>query len=526
MPELNHRLNVADLPGQQPFRVVAPWAFFAALIINLFCNSFSPFFIPEGIMDPGCFYAEACAIVHGYLPYRDFIDVKGPLLFFIYTFGYLLTPTYCGGIFCLYTLATWGTLIAYYRTAELFSLQPRAAILAVGLAACGLFFRFTVCGGAQPEHLLVFPLAWVLYYTTAYLKFPSGKFHFPLAWWLSGGASCTFFVKYNFVLPYIAVFALVLCIMLKDKRGHELLTFLARCIAGTFLVFTPFVLYFTYTGLWTDFFYSYFILNMEANTHHPAWMTGDIRALSLKIGHPSIWLSYLVLLHAVIRAWFIKSGTLDCALMKQLLPVFLATFLSCFIGLFGYYYLVMAPTVIFLCCDLSAGHTVAAFLQRHFLPKTVLFALLFIFGVNEYCLGSMGWGRSSESIQKIKEVQKMISRIPSPKIIYYGCPDILLGRPAASLPGTPAWMALQGVRQENYSQRERDIAVRKADFIVTNGTPDVHILNLFKNAGYDTAKEAELPVVGGFKNVKVWALPHTWSRCTTGSANDAQPPQR
>lgn len=515
MSELTHRLSVAARPAQQPFRVVALCAFFAALIINLFCNSFSPFFIPEGMMDPGCFYAEACAIVHGYLPYRDFIDVKGPLLFFIYTFGYWLTPTYCGGIFCLYTLATWGTLIAYYRTAELFSIPPRTAILAVAMTACGLFFRFTVCGGAQPEHFLVLPLAWVLYYTTAYLKFPAGMFHFPLAWWLSCGASCTFLVKYNFSLPYIAVFALICFVLLKNKRKRELSAFFARCLAGTLIIFTPFVLYFTSMGLWTDFFHSYFFLNMEANTHHPAWMTGDLHALALKIGHPSIWLSYLVLLHTVIRAWFKKSDTLDCSLMKQLLPVLLATFLSCFIGLFGYYYLVMAPTAIFLCIDLSAGSTVEAFLQRHFLPKVLLFSLLFIFGVNQYCIGPLGWGRPTESIQKIKEVQTMISRIPSPKIIYYGCSDIMLGRQAASLPGTPVWMHLQGIELEHYAQREQDIAMRKADFIVTCGTPGVHVLSLLKNAGYDTIKEAELPVVGVFKNVRIWALPHTWSHCTT-----------
>lgn len=500
---------------QHSLGTTAAWCFCAALIINLFCNSFSPFFIPEGAMDPGCFYAEACAIAHGYLPYHDFIDVKGPLLFFIYTLGYILTPTYCGGIFCLYTIATWGTLVAYYRTAELFSLSPRAASLAVGLAACGLFFRFTVCGGAQPEHLLVLPFAWVLYYTTAFLKHPTAHFHLPLAWWLSCGASCTFWVKYNFVLPYVAVFAVVLWVMLKERKGHDILNFFIRCIIGTLLIFTPFIIYFTYWGLWGDFWHSYFILNIESNSHHPAWMTGDIHALLLKFGHPCIWVSYLVLLHAIIRAWFKKSDTLNCALIKQLFPIFLITFLSCFIGIFGYYYMIMAPTVIFLCIDVSSSKAVELFLQRHFPLKAVIFSIIFIFGVNTYCLGQLGWGRSAESIQKIGEIQDMISRINQPKIVYYKCPDIMLGRKAASLPGTPAWMHLQGIKSENYARRDQDIALKKVDFIITSGSPLApHIQDLFKNAGYETRKEAELQNVGGFKNVRIWALPQTWTLCT------------
>ena len=64
--------------------------FIIICIINLFTNCFSPLYRPEGNLDPAAFYMEGRAWAHGYLPYKDFIDVKGIFLFFIYWLGYML----------------------------------------------------------------------------------------------------------------------------------------------------------------------------------------------------------------------------------------------------------------------------------------------------------------------------------------------------------------------------------------------------------------------------------------------------
>lgn len=511
---MNLSTQTFAIPTQHTLRSVAAWSFIASLLINLFCNSFSPFFIPEGAMDPNCFYAEACAITQGYLPYRDFLDVKGPLLLLIYTIGYILTPTHCLGIFSLYVLATWGTLIAFFRTAELFSLSSRAATLATALTVCCLFSRLTAYWAAQPEQLLVLPFSWTLYYFTAFLKYPNANFHRHLGWCLGCGATCTFLIKYNFVLPYAVIFILTVLLFITQRRMTEILPFFGRCLACAILICIPFILYISYYGLWNDFFHSYVTLNVEANANRP--QTG----LRIKIKNSAAILSYLIIAHALVSAFRNHSIHLTKVQMRYLLVAVIATFLSCFIGIYGYYYIFMAPTAIFLCAEIAGSKPAAALTQHYFPLKTAVLALVFIFGINAYCIGPLGWGRPAAETAKIADIQEIIACVPTPKIIYCRNADILLGRKASSVPGTPAWMALPYVGQEIYDRRDKDISEKKADFVVTRDITFPETFELLKRAGYETIPEAKIPQVGVIKEVQIWALPQTWARCTTHKANN------
>lgn len=513
MSDFSPTMSDTTPPIWRPLHMVAIWAFLAALLINLFCNSFSPFFIPEGAMDPNCFYAEACAITQGYLPYRDFLDVKGPLIFLIYTIGYILSPTHCFGIFFIYVLATWGTLIAFFRTAELLALPPRAAVLAAALAAGCLFSRLTAYWAAQPEQLLTLPFSWTLYYLTAFLKYPNASFHRHLGWCLGCGATCTFLVKYNFVLPYAVIFILTVLLFITQRRIAEILPFFGRCLACATLICIPFILYISYYGLWNDFFHSYVTLNVEANANRPH--TG----LRIKIKDAAAILSYLIILHALVSSFRSQFSRLSKAQMRYLLVAVIATFLSCFIGIYGYYYIFMAPTAIFLCAEIAGKANAGGLLQRYCPLKAAAFALVFIFGINAYCIGPLGWSRSADETAKIGEIQEMIACIPTPKIIYCRNADILLGRKAASVPGTPAWMALPFVGQGIYDRRDKDIFEKKADFVVTRDITFPETFELLKRAGYETIPEAKISQVGVIKEVQVWALPQTWARCTAHKAN-------
>lgn len=482
------------------------WCLVAALLINLFCNSFSPFFSPEGAMDPNCFYAEGCAIAHGCLPYRDFIDVKGPLLFLIYTVGYILTPSHFLGIFLLYVLATWGTLVAFYRTAQLITTSPDAAIAATALAACCLFSRFTAFWAAQPEQLLALPFAWTLYYLTAFLKQPTADYHHPLSRCLSIGATCTFLIKYNFVLPYVAVFGLAVFAMARHLSISDILTFIIRCILYATLICVPFIIYFSYYGLWKDFFYAYFLLNIEATSQQQVVSAFSCFALKRKFLASYTWLSYVVLGHALVCALTKYRPKVNQTLMRQLLVVIIFTYLSCAMGLWGYYYIMMAPVALYLCADLAECKALSGFLQRKRLVKATVFTLTFILIVNAYCISPLAWGRPASETKQLMAIQDMIAKIPTPKIVYYDCPDILLGRKAQSIPGTPAWMGLSGVSEKTYNQRKRDIEERKIDFIITQATENIDTEPFLKKAGYAPIPNARLAKFSYMRNVQVWAL--------------------
>lgn len=514
----------SDIPLsiRRPFRIVAIWAFLGALLINLFCNSFSPFFIPEGAMDPNCFYAEGCAIAHGYLPYKDFIDVKGPLLFFIYTIGYLLTPTHCLGIFFIYVLATWGTIIAFYRTAELFQLTPRAAILATFLTICCLFSRLTTFWAAQPEQLLALPFSWTLYYLTAFLKYPTAHFNRALGWCLGSGGMCTFLIKYNFVLPYAVIFILTAYEIARHFSKSDVLKFHAHCFMCASLVCAPFIIYLSFFHLWENFFHSYFMLNIEANAHQAALSPHNFIAWIMKLLDPASWLSYIILGHTFVYCLLKRNNPISQNIMRRLIPAFITTYVSCAMGSWGYYYIMIAPLAIYLCVDLSSHDSVVAFTRHHVIIKSTIFALLFIFVINAYCISSLAWGRSAENTEQINTIQDIVAKVKTPKIIYYDCADILLGRRAKSLPGTPAWMNLPYVGSKTYEQRDRDISEKKVDFIVTAGQLKENVQLLLRNAGYEPILGAKIETISFMKNVQLWSLSQTRVHSTDTSSSNGQ----
>ena len=495
---------------------VAVWCLFAALIINLFCNAFSPFFIPEGAMDPDCFYAEGCAIAHGLLPYRDFVDVKGPLLFIIYTIGYLLTPTRCEGIFLLYVLATWGTLIAFYRTAELFGLNRIAAAAAVAFAACALFSRLTAAWGAQPEHLLVFPLSWSLYCLTAFLKDPTRRYCFRLAWWVGCGSAAAFWLKFNFVLPYVAIIAIAVFVMLQRGRLNDVRGFALRGMEGGAIVCLPFILYFSYYGLWGDFVYSYFILNLNANASNLA--SGHFLQTAYhhiqRVVAPASCFACVVMLYALYTALIRKGDLLQNQLMRGLLPLFIITYISCFAGPWSYYYIMMAPMSIFLCIDFARAVFAKGWLERRLAIKGIAVFTLLVLLINGHCVGALGWGRAKAESIKIAEIQEMLANVPEPSIVYYDCPDILLGRKAESLPGTRMWMGLPGVSEKCYEHRENCIRKGAVDFVViaTYGKqqdPSPNTLDTLQEGGYEPIPEARLNRFLYITSIQVWAKPET-----------------
>lgn len=83
-------------------------AFTFLLVFSVVLTSRTCIFSPEGTMimmtDPATFYMDGKAWANGLVPYVDFIDVKGPLLMFIYMAGWALSPGGPEGIFAVYCL--------------------------------------------------------------------------------------------------------------------------------------------------------------------------------------------------------------------------------------------------------------------------------------------------------------------------------------------------------------------------------------------------------------------------------------
>lgn len=92
-------------------------AFISIAITSLF----SPLFNYDGWSDPGCFYTVGSGMMHGLVPYRNFFEQKGPLLYLIFGIASLIKPKwdiFLGGYF-LGVIVLSASMIILYKIIKL-----------------------------------------------------------------------------------------------------------------------------------------------------------------------------------------------------------------------------------------------------------------------------------------------------------------------------------------------------------------------------------------------------------------------
>lgn len=128
------------------------------------------------------------AWMNGMLPYVDVVDVKGPLLFFLYALAYLAVPDGLQGAFPLYILASYATLAAMAKTARLFRLSRFQSVAAAALCLMAIYWPAYTFYGAQSEQLALVPLSWLLYSFARLLYGEDDRRATYAAGWIAGAA--------------------------------------------------------------------------------------------------------------------------------------------------------------------------------------------------------------------------------------------------------------------------------------------------------------------------------------------------
>lgn len=110
-----------------------------AVVVLLFISKDSYLHDMGNHYDSAWFLTCGRAWVNGLLPYADFSDSKGPLLWAIYAVGYVLNRHSYVGVFWLSCVAWAFTLVAAYKTARLYVCGASACVAALVVALFGLF---------------------------------------------------------------------------------------------------------------------------------------------------------------------------------------------------------------------------------------------------------------------------------------------------------------------------------------------------------------------------------------------------
>lgn len=211
-------LFVADRKMKMEEKSIVRYIFFLALSLTAlyFCTESSPLYARNPWDDASIYFSMGKGIVQGYVPYQDMFDHKGPVVFFLFALGYLLTPGFFYGIYLLESLCFSGVLYFSFKIAGLYFEEGISEALAVISMIFFLDGSFLVYGGSCEEFTMVIYAA-VLY---QYLSCFSGRKECTGRWMAVLGGLCglSFWMKFTMTVCLLALTGILLWQELLNRR--------------------------------------------------------------------------------------------------------------------------------------------------------------------------------------------------------------------------------------------------------------------------------------------------------------------
>ncbi len=234
----------------------------------------SPLYDMLDHIDSAWFMMGGRAWMHGFTPYVDFTDSKGPLIWLIYGIGYLLSPGNYTGVFIVSALFYALTCFVLYRTALLF--LPGHRWLAVCCSALTLlaFFNPLLHFDTRIEDFAQLFFSISLYVTCRAIYAPSSSK--PRSHWRSAlvvGLCMGALLMMKFTLAVMpAIFVAYLAIDGWRRNGwHTSVAVVAATFAGIAAAVLPFLVYFLAIGHLRDAVNEYFLNTITNGDNVSNW---------------------------------------------------------------------------------------------------------------------------------------------------------------------------------------------------------------------------------------------------------------
>lgn len=238
------------------------------LFLAFLSYSTSPFTACDNGLDSAFFRLVGQGMTKGLLPYRDFFDMKGPLLFFIEYLGQRIAYGRLG-IFLLQTLNYFLVLLLICALFRLYGITKRLHQLVL-LLPVFLITGFTFEGGNLTEELSLVPLLGCLYLCLSYFSHAGdGRGFWQRHIYACAGA--VFGVCFGFLLmirvtnaALLAAMCLtVLLSLVLERKFRPLAVCIALFFVGLAVSVLPFLVYYAKKGMIGQMLEAVFVLGFR-----------------------------------------------------------------------------------------------------------------------------------------------------------------------------------------------------------------------------------------------------------------------
>lgn len=230
---------------------------FSCFALSL-CSHFSPFFEYNFSADPSIYLTIGRGIMNGLVPYKDLLDIKGPIIFFLYAiFSPIKIGTNYFGIFILETIALWVSVTFIYKTILLVSKSKNWSLILTLIYPFILLNYDSFMNGGEAEEFIL-PFIFILIYLTFKIINNNYKILKKQYLFLGFSVGFVFWIKYTCLGSWIAFYLCMLFILLINKNHQELKKLIKYSFLG-FLIPTIFILgYFIANNAFNDLIWGYF----------------------------------------------------------------------------------------------------------------------------------------------------------------------------------------------------------------------------------------------------------------------------
>lgn len=427
--------------------------------------------------------------MNGMIPYVDFADSKGLLLWLIYGLGYLLSPTNYLGVFWISCFWYGLTLSITYKLVFLF-LKNRYKAVTCTIFMSLAFFNPSFHNEIRAEDFCLLFMVASLYSICMLMYAKQERLHYRYFFIIGFCFAATLMIKFNIAAMQAVFILFALYYLIREKKNWLRPILWGAC--GILSVFIPFGLYMAITGNFSAFIQEYFV-NTLFTTSVPGnnpYLSRSVVANPLQT-YLSEWaeiysfhgLAFLLLL-------LLTGGILFIAKQKRYrwMPLIATVFIFSVAMRhhYAYYFNICSFLLVFFFVGLYP--VFEKFIPRCFsfpvsLIAVVLLIIAHILLINDTCL----FFQDNNKQEDFYKVSFVMSQVTNPRVLNAFSYEYGYGVISESLPAGKYWAAQNGMTENMRKEHADLIFSGKADFIIikehdlTNGACSRHQLS---QAGY------------------------------------------
>lgn len=423
--------------------------------------------------DSAWFFMCGKAWMNGLLPYADFADSKGPLLWLIYGVGYLISNTDFTGVFWISWIFYTFTFYFICLTAHIFIGSRIQSALVTVIVSFFLFLPFLHYEIRAEDFAMLF-ISLSLYRICRLLYGTNVKSEdVALTSFILGFCfASTLLIKYNIAAMTLVFFAFLFVFIY-----HQHFSFL-RNLFISFLGFCtmamPFIVYFIVHGNLSDFINEYFI---------NAYLT--VRNVA-QAGVSLFGAIYIIMVVITMTGALMIRRSLT---VHRYFPIVCCLWFSVFLIKSNYYYVsLLSLLTIFGAIAIEKKGFIKTYNVRRLLYSSVSSILLLVLMSVAY-----QWKKNNISdfiftdttFRRIYYSQAYIlSQVSHPKVIYWDCTDRGQSVPVDGQPACRYWSSQWGSTPSMLSGQRAAVYSRTADFVFIE-SHNIKAYRELNSIGYD-----------------------------------------